>query len=378
MSCKVGWDRKFLSENLEKSFMYKEYKFYRENILYERELSMLQATQPHVEKEVRMEEIQEQIAKLTEEFKRKVGELKKEQSELKNTDATEKRKFVRKCPNSDCLGFLSSSLKCDLCKCWACSDCREIKGYTTDQKNNHVCDKNILESVKLLEKDSKPCPSCSALIFKINGCNQMFCTECNTAFDWVTLKIEKGVIHNPHFFEYQRQLNNGRLPRNPLDIQCGRELDGNFVRRLINVFKPEKSVFRGNKSKNHEIIEICRNVIHIRHIDQPRFSIPDRLTNNLFERIQFMRKKIDTETFKKTIQKKEKKHAKNTEINNVLAMYVTSMTDILYRSLNDPKNYDSIKLEMNNLREYTNQCFQNISIIYNCKYYQINSNFIFN
>ena len=61
MSCKVSWERKFLVDNLGKSFMSKEYKDYREELLVEREMGMLQATQPYVEREIRMEKLEEEI-----------------------------------------------------------------------------------------------------------------------------------------------------------------------------------------------------------------------------------------------------------------------------------------------------------------------------
>jgi len=37
----------------------------------------------------------------------------------------------------------------------------------------------------------------------VRNCNQMFCTACNNAFDWRTGQKLSGVIHNPHFHEYQ-------------------------------------------------------------------------------------------------------------------------------------------------------------------------------
>ena len=48
-------------------------------------------------------------------------------------------------------------------------------------------------------KDSKPCPNCYIPIFKLSGCNQMFCTNCHVVFDWISLKIDKGPVHNQHF-----------------------------------------------------------------------------------------------------------------------------------------------------------------------------------
>ena len=54
MSCKMVFDRKFLTDNLDKSFMNKTYKLHREDVLIDRELGMLQATQSYVEKEIKI------------------------------------------------------------------------------------------------------------------------------------------------------------------------------------------------------------------------------------------------------------------------------------------------------------------------------------
>jgi hypothetical protein len=72
-----------------------------------------------------------------------------------------------------------------------------------------VCDPALVETVRAIKRDCKPCPKCGAMIHRIAGCNQMFCTapSCNTPFDWSTLKIiDAALAHNPHLFEYRRRL----------------------------------------------------------------------------------------------------------------------------------------------------------------------------
>jgi hypothetical protein len=395
MSCKVSWDRNFLLEQLGKTFMTRDYRNYREDLLVEREMGFLQATQPHVEREIRMEELKEEIAMI----RKKLPKLEKELKELKEGDAlVERKKFVRKCPNGDCHGFLSSALKCGLCNCWVCSDCREVKGFSTEEKEAHECNKDTIESVKLLEKDSKPCPKCTSLIFKIEGCDQMYCVECHTAFSWNTLKIESGVIHNPHYFEYQRMTNGGVAPRNPMEIQCGRELDNFFVSRLVDKIIPLPSNWKRQEihgvityynnlnqrcySKDIkdevflDIIETCRQVIHVRFVELPRFATEGRLYSNMQLRIDFMRNKITKDGMKKILQKREKDNTKKGEISNVLGMYVACMTDLFYR-LYDENELVKIKKEMNALKKYVNDCLEKISKVYSCKQYVIDDNFHF-
>ena len=63
------------------------------------------------------------------------------------------------------------------------------------------CDKEAVETMKMLNKDTKPCPSCGTMIHKVSGCNQMWCPSCKNAFDWRSGRIERGVIHNPHYYQ---------------------------------------------------------------------------------------------------------------------------------------------------------------------------------
>lgn len=123
------------------------------------------------------------------------------------------------CPLSTCSGLVKNG-RCGDCKKTICAKCRE------ERLEEHECNNEQLETIKLLKRDTKPCPRCKAPIHKIDGCDQMFCTKCKTVFSWRTLNIQKGIIHNPHYHEYMAQLNAGNM-----NIQigandpCGEELD---------------------------------------------------------------------------------------------------------------------------------------------------------
>jgi hypothetical protein len=215
-----------------------------------------------------------------------------------------------------------------------------------------------------LKKDSKPCPKCASITFKIEGCSQMYCVECHTPWDWNSGRIVNGPIHNPHYFEFLARQNNGRIPRNPNDILCGREIDYEFILQL-------------SLKNNNTFVEIARNIIHIRHVEVPRFETLNCLDDNLELRIKYMRNKIGKQTFEKRIQEKEKKNIKNNEIANVLNMYVNCMTDILYRLVNNPEASQTIKEEINALKDYVNESLQRISSTFNSKTYKLNQNYVF-
>ena len=93
---------------------------------------------------------------------------------------------------------------CLICQTINCYECKET--LKQDQVDAHICDADLLKTIKLVTKNSKPCPSCKVPIEKINGCDQMFCTNCKTAFDWKTNQIVLGKIHNPHYFDYLKNI----------------------------------------------------------------------------------------------------------------------------------------------------------------------------
>ena len=256
MECHKEFQREFLVENFTLKFVSKDWKEHRERIMLQKERALLPTRQPVAEMVKRKNDLNtqcnnilEQInalrsqhyACLTEknrlEHRIRVGPAA--DASLPASQREHHASFVRPCPNTaaNCRGFLSTQWKCNLCSMWTCKDCHEMKGDAQDTP--HVCNPDNLASAKLIDAETRACPKCGARVFKISGCNQMFCTACNDcAFDWVSGRIET-VIHNPHYYEFQRQLNGGQAPRVPGDILCGREIDNMTTTVVTNLFPPE-------------------------------------------------------------------------------------------------------------------------------------------
>jgi hypothetical protein len=142
---------------------------------------------------------------------------------------------LRGCPGEGCRGFLDEKWICGVCDMSVCSHCHIGLGEdevveerhgsaAVDQapegKRWHICNPDQIATARLLARDTKPCPKCKALISKIDGCDQMWCTQCQTAFSWQTGQVEEGRVHNPHYYEWQRR-NKGSVPREPGDVVPG-------------------------------------------------------------------------------------------------------------------------------------------------------------
>lgn len=399
-NCAKEWSRKFLRENLTNVFLTSKYKEHVENLLFEQEKALLPATQPIVEEKIRKRNIKKQIKEidaLIEDLERQKRALDRS---LTNPEQKEVRQqFVRQCPATNCRGFLSSQWKCGICELWSCPECHELKGATRDCA--HTCDPNNVETAKMLAKDSKPCPKCQSLIFKINGCDQIWCTQCHTAFSWKTGKFEKH-IHNPHYYEWQRKNGGGAAPRNPGDIECGRELSHYTYERIQNTAKRHSTLckntvevytnWRGEKVNtsvykyDDNVMILCQIVQHTIH--NIRTELPNFQTNyverNQNLRVKYLENCISEGLFKTVIQRNDKKNKKNTEIAQVIQLANTALTDIIYRVIDhlQKSNADKADLspflnEIAELIKYCNNIFKDIAFTYGVVQYGFDSTMTF-
>ena len=105
-----------------------------------------------------------------------------------------------KCPIGACTGLIAeATMTCALCATAVCRDCLAPKAP------EHTCAPDAIMSAQEIRKTTRPCPKCATSIFRISGCDQMWCTLCKTPFSWATGKVDTGNVHNPHFFEWKQR-----------------------------------------------------------------------------------------------------------------------------------------------------------------------------
>jgi len=365
MKCNVAWNREFIDENLSKTFRTNDLKKHREYVLLDREKSLLPATMPSVEVELNRRKISEEldvISKKKQELHTQMQGLEREAAEkrrelymLHDTSfviKVEQKVFQRSCPNTECRGYLSN-WTCGLCKVVVCSKCHAVKSGEAE----HMCKEDEVATAALLEKDTKYCPnaSCRAPIFKIDGCSQIFCTMCNTAFDWKTGQIEtnQARIHNPHFYEWLRLQNNGIIPRNIGDVPCG---------GLPTIWSINNTIRR--KRFDINIDTIYRGINHIAHYEIPTHPI-NLMGGDVFLRlrVRYLLKEISEDQWKRELQKIEKKNEKNIAFRHIFDMIVAIAIDMFNRIVSASTEDEAkvILTELDELRKYFNASVAKLS-----------------
>jgi hypothetical protein len=347
MSCKSIWDFDFIREKFGSDFDDK-YRKYRSSIILEREKSLLPQTQSEIVEKKNKEELKNSIIQeikrinsiidktLDKDFIEKQKKIIKKQMKLlksidndndnKNEEFKEaKNTYFGHCPQNDCRGYLDEIGLCGICNKKACQNCRQIE-------HKDECNKDVIKNLELLRKETKNCPNCRIPISKISGCDQMYCVKCHTAFSWQTGEIEKGRIHNPHYYEYMR--NNGILRREEGDNPCG----GNrFFEEFSQFCRDNYNIMPYTYINN--ISNIHRQVGDIRDKIQREYKFQTGTIDNKDLREKFLTNTNFTEKkWISEIAKKEKAREKRNTINNILSMYTNVVDDLLNNMMTNIKN----------------------------------------
>ena len=353
--CKHKLSLEFVAENTPKVFHNTEYRKKRARDLLSQERSLLPATQLLVVDERERKARQDQIWELMDESKYLRFRLKEIQGEIAELqlrthegkqEKKERKRFIMGCPVAECRGFLSQGWKCGTCGTHVCSKCRVPKEEKNDDA--HVCKEGDIATAKLLAKETKPCPNCAVPIFKISGCDQMWCIECKTPFSWRTGLPVTGVIHNPHFYQWQRTNNGGVAPRRGERYDCG---GMPWIRTLRYIIRERNYDFPRWE-------ECHRSVGHVRGVVMPRYPQRVGVEDHSDLRLKFLLKDIDEDEWLTQLRRRQKKVEKNQEVHNILDMYTVTLTDLFQRFATD--HFD-VHVEAAALREYVNHQLENIS-----------------
>jgi hypothetical protein len=400
--CKHAYDRMFLQTNLSKLYINTTYATHRAQILWRREESFLPATQIKAERVRRglnyweevvkpieayrttlykqIQEIQTQIQQVTGEVhwhyqdRQRLlnGEPTRAEAGLAGRpgaeeEAKQRRTFTRKCTFEGCHGWLSSAWKCGLCDNYTCNDCYVIKGKAHD--GDHTCNKDDLETAKLIRASSKPCPKCGEAIEKSEGCDMMFCTTCHTPFSWKTLQIiTRGSVHNPHYFEWRNRVGAGAVggAHAAEPLPCGGMPTDNFIFKKAS--PPSTDIYILSTTTREAIGRRFRVTSHIENVVAPDYTNHTEVQNTEQYRIKYLLNQMTKEQIESILQRQETTRERHKAIRDVLDTYLVAAAEqfrIVAENTTEEVALATIA-NLDQLRDFINETLRNVHKYYGC------------
>lgn len=403
--CSNYWNRDFLDGEFTRTFRLSTYKEHREKVLCDREKARLPATQEEAsaykqaaDRSAVIMKQKVELEKQLHDLQRKIGAIMFEENQLQRTittygrvrgvvaaggagataaPAAERAQFIKPCPAEGCKGFLSAAWKCGLCHLWTCPDCHELKGATRDVE--HTCDPDKVASARLIASESRPCPKCGVSICKIDGCDQMFCTVCNTGFSWKTGKIVEGVLHNPHYFQWLRTRGAGEGEGEAVPGRAaggaGRVCDADIDARITHAVLTQtpNPYGYGGYGYGHRYItkkiptdtdsNYLAEVWRIRR----EYQDPTIRHNVNYEekfralRVRYMAGELSEDEWKTHLQRTEKDLNFEQAVDQIREVFTNATLDIVRPVLNADHNKAEIRKQLKEMIDYCNTCFQDIS-----------------
>lgn len=349
MNCKRLWSREFVDDRFSRQFVNNELKSHREAILFEQQKNLLVQTQENIkllraqrEYEEQIEQIQDKIVIL----ENQVAELEYKKNAIRPLEVQKEyhNDIMLPCPSSTCRGFIENNLKCGICSTTICITCHEMA------VEPHTCKPEIVDSVRLLQEDTKRCPNCAVQIFKTSGCDQMWCTNCKIAFDWKTGEKVRGIIHNPHYYQYLEE-NGGHVP----PANCEQHVQFVTTEELIKAL-------RSTDCPNelfHQLVEVYRYTIHYHQVDLQRLPTRFDHDSNIDLRMRFLMNEINEDEFKTKLQRRQKDIEKKIEYRDIGETYVYLVNDMFRLFL---QHHDLAEL-IRHITLITKQSHEAISIL---------------
>ena len=388
LHCNIQWDRRFLVNNLTKKFcdidyrnhrldilhnrnkcflpriseiidIEKEEKIYKNNVLLQKnEIDQLKyqiKIHPEKEERKRLREIRKEKEKeletsrmnyyrLQSSSNRRTNEfIRGENNNTSSTQNPEEQINNRPCITENCLGYLNKKGECPICNRVTCLSCNIDK---TGQEN-HTCKEEDKLQWEEIRKNTKPCPSCRVRIFKIVGCDQMWCTNCNTPFSWNRGTVETGPVHNPHYYDW---LFNGGDENNRPRVNGPENLECNE-----NVLP---SIYAIRDFQNQELINYYQNLTHLKQVEVRKLegTYGNYYHNNnpehmYREKLLPILKKYIKNGDKKPLEQFDYRESCHREMVHILNAYIQQQTHN-FHSLTRNKNVDEFQQLYHQTKNY--------------------------
>lgn len=287
--------------------------------------------------------------------------------------------FHHPCPTLACRGFLKldeeqgtsrNTVSCAICEGTFCKKC---VNHLTDEEE-HTCDEDTLASVQAIRKQCRSCPQCKTPIYRIDGCSQMWCTQCRVTFNWNTGEVDDSGTHNPHFFDWLHQLSpeeREQHRRTQQDMVLGIVRPGAARGGPCDIPLPRPMELREEaltkkKADFTKLMELYRKISHYTFllITEPR-DVEQESTRRTY-RVRYMLGEINETYWMQLVAAAKKKAAKQRDERALLELWTTTGKEMIVDAVRQPTCFDLLP-RLRNLEKYIHEEFQTIGKLYRTK-----------
>ena len=241
--------------------------------------------------------------------RRKIDDLMWKRREITDTGS-----FVSQgCPWDGCNGVVACDSSSESSVIKPCKSCERLVCFrcaAAIRMESHVCDEGDLQSARAIERECTKCPGCSASVYKITGCNHMFCTKCNTSFDNTNGKRISHSFGNVHFHDWVRSLSESERREVMMDIERQQARGGGGGGGgggAFPGFDPLFGVWRFSRDIPADVRDLCMalNTL-ISHTARHRTARNTDRNNESYygmKNRQYLKNELDRETYIQQIQR---------------------------------------------------------------------------
>jgi len=259
-------------------------------------------------------------------------------------------KLVCPCPVEGCRGLVLPNHTCGVCTRKICKQCHELSD------EGHVCSQEAVATVKALKADTKPCPKCAVAIMLLEGCDQMFCTNCNVVFSWRSGKLLTNTrVHNPHAIEWMQRT--GRKVKGQLIDYCGG----------VPFFGRQMMMVVHNAFEAHDSALFCQDGLYpfnrvlqsVGHTDNLLQSYPNPDPFNLeVLRVRYLMRDITEEGWARAILTHEKERKTREKMEELFNLYRNLLCERLRALAKGHTPPEEFVKDVIDLRDFINDVFE--------------------
>jgi hypothetical protein len=353
MHCRREWSIDFIEDSIPPATI-KELMLHRSVVFMQRDKAYLPDTQVYMENQVLLKKQRELVNELRVKYEQEkftlenMNIMQRNGGDVSMVEMQESKGVsTTKCPQENCRGFLIRGT-CGMCKIRVCMQCMR------ERVAEHVCDKNDVEAIDFLKKNTRACPECGYRTMRSKGCSTMFCVQCKTGWNWNTGKRLVGVINNPHYFEWQERTT-GRVHRTIGDVVCG------GIPETVPTYFNDHGGREVPSDLRRKVFQILNAVHHV-HNDRIMRQQP-QLRDNRDIRIRYLKNEIDDVKYGRLLNGRHRSFVKRQTFFEIHQMFVTAAADIiqrLYKSFR-ARVFGECMVELDKLREYYNESLKKAS-----------------